>query len=322
VLAGLTLLVNPYGIGLFTTLRGLLGSPIVQQYMIEHQHLDWHNPYQLTVPLFGLVYLLALANLRSWRTFQVTWALPAVWLLLSIDRVRHCPLFAITTAIVLIEILPHTRVAAWLLEQDSWLYHPSKDETGGTTRPAWTAVLLTGLAGAFSMALLWAGVSVPLVGSGWYKLDPTFWPVGMRPRLQEFERDHPGAAVFNDMAYGGFLIYYTPGLRPFIDDRCELYGNAILADYFHSQDDLAKVIEDKRGADELIRRDCIERWEREYGVAFRLALVRKDSALDYLLAARPDVWTKLDAMDARHGAVLYERQPLPNSPKPPPPESR
>src|SRR5262249_24178998 len=122
VLAGLTLLVNPYGIGLFTTLRGLLGSPIVHQYMIEHPHLDWHNPYQLTVPLFGLVYLLALSNLRSWRTFQVTWALPAVWLLLSIDRVRHCPLFAITTAIVLIEVLPHTRLASWLIEQNSWLY--------------------------------------------------------------------------------------------------------------------------------------------------------------------------------------------------------
>ena len=33
------------------------------------------------------------------------------------------------------------------------------------------------------------------------------------------------------MKFGGFLIAYTPGLRVFIDDRCELYGDDRLIEY-------------------------------------------------------------------------------------------
>ena len=35
----------------------------------------------------------------------------------------------------------------------------------------------------------------------------------------------------NDMLFGGFLIFYTPRLQVFVDDRCELYGDDFLLSY-------------------------------------------------------------------------------------------
>jgi hypothetical protein len=44
------------------------------------------------------------------------------------------------------------------------------------------------------------------------------------------------------MVLGGFLIDYTPGLRVFIDDRCELYGDEWLLNYVHAlESDPAQV---------------------------------------------------------------------------------
>lgn len=322
LLGGLATLVNPYGWKLLATMLALLRSEVVHQYMIEHQPMNWQNPYHWIVPFLALLYLLALANLRSWRSFQVTWLLPFVWLALSIERFRHCALFAITTALVLVEVLPRTRVAAWLAERNSWLFRPRK-EGESAARFGWRHALLPGLAVAGAMALLWAEVPAPLVGKGWAKEDPTFWPLAMRDRLQALAKEHPGAAVFNDMAYGGFLIYYTPGLRPFIDDRCEVYGDAFLADYFHSNDALLLAQERKLPPGKLPPLNCIDRWAKEYGIVIDLALVRKRSGFHYYLESMKDEWIKLDEMHEPFGAALYQRRtPSPVCPKREPTESR
>jgi len=41
----------------------------------------------------------------------------------------------------------------------------------------------------------------------------------------------PGTRIFNDANLGGFLIYHTPTLKIFMDDRCELYGDDQIAYY-------------------------------------------------------------------------------------------
>src|SRR5205085_462480 len=80
------------------------------------------------------------------------------------------------------------------------------------------------------------GVRAPVLGRGWVRLDPADWPVELLPELRRIEREHPqGSRVFNDFTLGGFLIYHTPGLKVFIDDRCELYGDAWLARYWDAQ---------------------------------------------------------------------------------------
>src|SRR5262249_459924 len=117
--------------------------------------------------------------------------------------------------------------------------------------------------------------------------------IELLPELRAYEKAHPpGTPVFNDMVFSGFLIYYTPGLRVFVDDRCELYGERWLAQYAEAYYDHPERIED---------------WAREYG--FDRALVVPGSAFDrYLQNARG--WT---VAGKSGGAVLYRRMAVAES---------
>jgi hypothetical protein len=52
-------------------------------------------------------------------------------------------------------------------------------------------------------------------------------PVGAAAYL----RDHPGGRLFNDMAYGSYLIWSLPEPQVFVDTRVELYPLALWEDY-------------------------------------------------------------------------------------------
>ena len=74
--------------------------------------------------------------------------------------------------------------------------------------------------------------SMEVTGHGLARLDPRHWPVELLPDLQRYEETHPrGTPIMNDMLFGGFLIFYTPRLQVFVDDRCELYGDQFLLNY-------------------------------------------------------------------------------------------
>ncbi len=77
---------------------------------------------------------------------------------------------------------------------------------------------------------------LPSTEQKWVKLDGAHWPIEILPELQAIEKSRPrGTPIFNDMLFGGFLIYHTPGLRVFIDDRCELYGDEFMIKYVKAE---------------------------------------------------------------------------------------
>jgi hypothetical protein len=88
------------------------------------------------------------------------------------------------------------------------------------------------------------------------------------------------------MLFGGFLIYFTPGLRVFIDDRCELYGDKWLIEYAHA-------IEQEPSK--------IDQWAKEYG--FDIALTIPDSGFDRYLG-RSKEWIVVQREKA---ANLYQK---------------
>ncbi len=124
---------------------------------------------------------------------------------------------------------------------------------------------------ASSLVLQRADLQVPLLGRGWARLHADSNPVELLPDLRAYERSRPvGAPIFNEMIYGGFLIYSTPGLRVFIDDRCELYGERRLLEYQQA------LLQDPARVDH---------WAGEYG--FDAALIENGSGFDrYLASAR------------------------------------
>jgi hypothetical protein len=269
ILCCLTAFVNPYGLELPRIWLSLLGSPVLPRLIVEHAPL-YSRPLDvisLTVLFFGFVYLVALAGtLPKWP--RITWLIPLVWLCLAVMRIRNGPLFAITAVIALGDMFPHIRWVNWLTRHGSELLRiqPSGAMTGKKRfdcRPALIPFILV----LITAMLQIAAIPVPVIGHGWAKLHPRY-PIELLPELKEYEQKHPdGTPIFNEMLFGGFLIYYTPGLRIFIDDRCELYGDKWLLAYAHA-----------------IEQDPsqIDRWAQEYG--FDIALTIPESGFDRYLA--------------------------------------
>jgi hypothetical protein len=285
---GLTAFVNPYGAELPRVWFALIGSPVLPRLMSEHAPLRQSGPEGWPVVVFGLVYAVALLGVLP-RWPRVTWLLPLVWGYLAWTRIRHGPLFAITAALALGDMLPHVRWAARLAERGSQVFRlrPAGPAAKGE-RAAWGWVLIPAALVLVALVLQLAAVPVPVLGHGWAELDPAHWPVELLPDLREYEHSRPdGTPVFNEMLFGGFLIYYTPGLRVFIDDRCELYGDDRLLAYVEAvQHEPAQI----------------ERWAREYG--FEMALVHAGSVLDHYLRGTSG-WRLVRETEA---AALYVRR--------------
>ncbi|MEX0615922.1 MAG: hypothetical protein WD177_08435, partial [Methylophaga sp.] len=99
----------------------------------------------------------------------------------------------------------------------------------------------------------------------------------------DHESDFEGK-IFNQLDFGGILIFHCPRLKIFIDDRCELFGEAALREYCEA---------------EASRPEAIHRWQSQYG--FRAALVRSGSPFDRYLERQGD-WELLKRCPA---AALY-----------------
>ena len=131
---------------------------------------------------------------------------------------------------------------------------------------------------------------MPVVGAGWVRFDRTKWPTGLLPELESLEalaaRRPGGVRLFNGLNLGGFVEFHTPGLRTFIDDRCELYDDAFLAQYC---------------AAERSNPAQLDVWATAHGC--QAALVGRGSPFDLYLRTA----TRWRLLRADAAAALYER---------------
>jgi hypothetical protein len=258
-------LVNPYGLDLPRAWWEILTLPLPSMIQ-EHAPLNPSHGYAMIIVLLGLAYVAALAGVKP-RQLRVTWLLPLVWFALTCQRVRNAPLFAVTAAIALADVLPATRWAGWLTRR-GFLRSRADDGDAPQRMPrgrlVWTllpvaTVLLTAV-------LQVIAVPMPVIGRGCVQPDRSRWPVELLPELRAIATPSAQPRLFNDMLFGGFLIYHAPGLKVFIDGRCELYGREFLLAYDRLRN------EEPAG---------IEAWADAYG--FRHALVEPDTPLDRYL---------------------------------------
>jgi hypothetical protein len=273
---GVAVLINPYGVQLPQVWWELLRSPVLPRVIREHAPLDLTRLDGLMTLMLAGVYLVALAGLWPGRP-RVAWLLPLAWLLLAGARVRHAPLFGVAVLVALPEFLPRTRWARWLAARGDLFRYPAAEEP---PRPAVAGLPWLVPAGGVLAAVL--------LVRGWARLDPAYWPMGLRPELERYAASRAGATpIFNDYPWGGFLIYFTPSLRVFIDGRCEVYGPDWLDQY-----DTARRQHPER----------IEDWARRYG--FDRALVEAGPGFDDYLRQSPD-WVAIGRTPA---AALYARR--------------
>ena len=246
----------------------------------EHSRLDPSDWTGMTVLGFGAVYCLLLVTVPV-RRIRVVWLLPVVWLVLAWMRVRHAPLFAVLALVGIADLFPATRFAAALVRRKSDLFvlrEPDADEP--LARAAAWPFAVTALVVALSLLVQVAGLAVPVVGRGWARLDPAVWPVEMLPELKAHQYDRPrGTRIFNEYAYGGFLIHHCPGYRVFVDDRCEVFGDEFLVHFVQTRAQLQLGLYDDPA-------EPFANWQARYG-PFDFALVETGGGFDVALGRIP-----------------------------------
>lgn len=289
---GLTPFVNPFGMEMINTWRRIVGSKVLPEVVNEHMPLDPASPLGQTVIGFGVLYLALLLGTLP-KLPRVSWLVPLAWLVLSFKGIRQGPLFTITAAVALVDLWPHTVWHRLLVKYgDGSLARTPAGRPGW----AWAAVPAAVVLAAFTLQV--KGVEAPLVGRGWARLDPDFIPVELTDEMRAYAAAVPaGTPVFNDANLGGYLIYHTPTLKIFMDDRCELYG-----------DDWIRHYSDTLGKPPAELGPVFEGWAGRYG--FRRAVVMTDPTGEekppieqYLLGA-PERWREV-ARGKR--AAVFER---------------
>ena len=228
VACGLTPFVNPFGMELLNTWERIVGSRVLKLIVNEHMPLDPTSALGQTVIGFGVFYLVMLAGVfPKWP--RVSWLIPLVWLFLSFKGIRQGPLFAITAAVALVDLWPHTIWHRLLVKHGDGSL--ARDPESNPSRNwAWAAIPALAVALAFLLQV--TNQPVPVIGSNWARLNPDFIPTELTAEMQAYAASvPPGTRIFNDANLGGYLIYHTPSLKIFMDDRCELYGDDELEYY-------------------------------------------------------------------------------------------
>lgn len=242
-------LVNPYG----WRLHGEILDSLANQFMLEGLQ-EW-QPLSLATG-GGRSYAVYLAMLAASMCFcyrriePVRWLLWGVFLWLSLRHMRNIPIFLIISLPLCAELL------AAAFDQLSSLV-PS----GHAAARRWMAAATLGAA----LLLLWLGPEHlhHVVQSG---TEPARYFKGTSYPIEAVEwieshRDQAGTRLYNDYAYGGFLLWWLPAEKIFIDGRMPAWRigeRRIFEDYvaLTATDPPALSVLDKYSVDwALVRRD-------------------------------------------------------------------
>lgn len=284
-------LVNPYGLKLPSTWMSIMGSSVVSEIIQEHASVLTllrlgETASYLTVILLlclGLFYFALLAGTDR-TDCKVTWYIPLFWFFLSLSRIRHAPLFAMMAVVAIVEIFPYCRWVRGLGNRELATFKLREMALDTRAWPSFRYLLPVVMSG-LALIAFHGSAQLPSTAQKWVKLDNAHWPIEILPELRVIERGHPkGSPIFNDMLLGGFLIYHAPGLRVFIDDRCELYGDEFIMKYANAE------------------RSDFEAWAKAYG--YEVALLLPDSNYAKYFDENPE-WRVIKRCRA---AILYEKR--------------
>jgi hypothetical protein len=290
VLCFVSPLVNPYGVRLPVTWLRIMGSGAISQFIQEHASvvtlLHYGEPASyvtITILLcFGSLYLSLLVGVNR-NDRKVTWYIPMIWFFLSLSRIRHVPLFALMAVVAIVEMFPYCNWVHSLEKKGLTTFKLRNTESGINARSV-LCYLIPVFITVSALVAFHESAKLPAAAQKWVKLDNTHWPVEILPELQAIEKIYPqGTPIFNDMLFGGFLMYHTPGLRVFIDDRFELYGDEFIIKYIKAN------------------KSDFETWEKIYH--FHLALLSSNSDYRKYLEDNPE-WHVVKRCRA---AILYQK---------------
>jgi hypothetical protein len=204
--AGLTF-VNPYGWRLHAEIADSLSNRFMLDTLNEWQPMSLNGAaaHRYLLYLMGL----ALATALCYRRVQpVRWAIGGVFLVLSFRHMRNIPFFLILS-------LPYC--AEVMQEAFGGLRRLLRSRPGTAKKAGLAASVLT------AAILLWLGADHlhHIAHSGMRPADyfkGTSYPIEAIEWVRK-NRDAAGERLYNDYAYGGFLLWWLPDTQVFIDGR-------------------------------------------------------------------------------------------------------
>lgn len=285
--SALVTLVNPYG----WRLHGEIYASLSDQFMIETLH-EW-QPLSLDTRA-GFAYAaylaaLGLGLLIFCRRIQPTrWIITGVFAVLSVLHWRNIPFFLLVSVPLAAELLAAFtgRLTAVISRVANGIRHPRR----------WLLAVTVGMAmfaGTVGHDLIREAVFSGLAPAEYFRT--TDYPI----EAIEWIRAHPdrvGSRMYNDYGLGGFLLWWMPERKVFIDGRMPAWrvGNRwIFYDYvaLNHWDPPALGVLEKYGVDWAIMESgspldwALARlggWEEIYGDTKVAIYVRRD------LSRRPD----------------------------------
>ncbi|HEX7092023.1 MAG TPA: hypothetical protein VF192_18035 [Longimicrobiales bacterium] len=277
LVAAVATLANPAGPRLLAHVVSFFGDDVVLDATLEFRSPDFHEPHTWPLLLALLLVLAALA-LRRGRP-------PLPWLLVILVTAAFALFAARNAALFGITAVP---LAAMAVDADWRRADPlararralAFGDAGGRLGP-WAAV------GAALLLLL-----VLRGGEAWGRrllpasFDPARFPVAAVAAARAAGLE---GRIFNEFAWGGYLVYAWPEQRVFIDGQTDHYGADLVRDYLR----VAGLAPDWRAV--------LDRWRIEH------VLVPARSRLRAQLAREPG-W-RIAYCDAT--AVLLTRRPGP-----------
>lgn len=208
-------LINPAGPNLWAHTMGYLGIDFLINATQEYQSVDFHQGY-------GKLFFVALfAGPALWMTGRVVVSRLAGLLYLlfaaaALHSARNIPLFTVVA-------LP------WL---SVWIRDILATESAGSRAlgrlarlDAIDRLLWPGLSTAIGACLIWLAAG-PAANA--YRFDPRAFPVSVVERLGN---ELPPGNVFNQMMWGGYLLYLRDDVPVFIDGQTDFYGPELSREY-------------------------------------------------------------------------------------------
>jgi hypothetical protein len=223
VLSAAATLINPVGPALWSYVIGhLFGNTLLIDVTQEFQSPDFHAPWGklLLVVILGVALFLRSEGNR----------LPLLGLSILLG----------TLAAALVSARHITLFAALGLP---WLASPRQPSPSRTNEPSPNRSLWPSQRLAFRDPEIMAATShvIPVIAIGILIL-ATIGPFGVRARfdptrfpvqaLNTLGRSQPTGAVFNEMEWGGYVLYVHPDIPVFIDGRTDFYGEELAREYF------------------------------------------------------------------------------------------
>jgi hypothetical protein len=216
----LAILFNPNGFRMYSYPLETLGSPSIQEFIIEWASPDFHSANFQPFALQLLITLGALAFSGKARIRDLI--LISVFGYASLRASRNILIFALVSLPIIIDSIG---IKLALRKPLHWLEQPTSQRrfTGAMNM----IVLLVLLGGA------WGYVRQIVERQPQVQMEA--YPVQATTFIHE---NYPPAPLFNTYTWGGYLIWRLyPEYQVFIDGRSDIYNHQFLGDYVAAEND-------------------------------------------------------------------------------------